>query len=127
MICDDNKEIVSVSQGYESSQHDKRIFLSEYKAIKNKLSKILPILGDKAYVGLEDKQVLTSSKLNEKRYKVDPTKAKEKNKTLNKKRVKIEHLFAKLKSYRIVRYANYYSKHNLNLMVQAIFNLISLQ
>ena len=41
-------------------------------------------------MGLENKQVLTSSKINEKRYKIDPSKAKINNKLLNKKRVKIE-------------------------------------
>ena len=41
-------------------------------------------------MGLENKQVLTSSKVNEKKYKIDPTQAKINNKLLNKKRVKIE-------------------------------------
>jgi hypothetical protein len=30
VICDNNKEIISVSQGYESSLHDKKLFLIEY-------------------------------------------------------------------------------------------------
>ena len=66
------------------------IYMSYIKIIFNKLNKNLPILGDKVSVGLENKQVLTSSKVNEKRYKLDPSKAKINNKLLNKKRVKIE-------------------------------------
>ena len=30
VICNDNKEIISVSQGYESSLHDKKLFLTLY-------------------------------------------------------------------------------------------------
>ena len=124
VICNDNKEIISVSQGYESSLHDKKLFLIEYENIVNKLNKNLPILGDKTYVGLEYKQVLTSSKCNEKRYKLDPIQASINNKLLNKKRVKIEHIFAQMKNYRIIRQTNYYAKHKLDLIVKSIANIL---
>ena len=126
VICNDNKEIISVSQGYEASLHDKKLFEKEYENIVNKLTKNLPILGDKAYVGLEHKQILTSSKHNEKRYKVDPSQAKLNNKLLNKKRVKIEHIFAQMKNYRIIRQANYYAKHKLDFMVKSIANILTI-
>ena len=126
VICNDNKEIISVSQGYESSLHDKKLFLIEYKNIVNKLTKNLSILGDKAYVGLENKQVLTSAKRNEKRYKIDPTQAKINNKLLNKKRVKIEHIFAQMKNYRIIRQANYYAKNKIDLIFKSIANILTI-
>ena len=126
VICDSNKEIISVSKGYESSLHDKKLFLMEYENIVNKLTKNLLILGDKAYVGLENKQVLTSSKINEKRYKIDPVQAKINNNLLNKKRVKIEHIFAQMKNYRIIRQANCCAKHKLDLIVKSTANILTI-
>lgn len=74
VICDINQKIKSISKSYDSSIHDKKVFLSEYEELKKKINKTLSILGDKAYVGLEKEQVITSSKRNEKRYKIDKLK-----------------------------------------------------
>ena len=66
------------------------------------------------------KNVKTSSKRNELRYKEDKLKGKKDNKVLNKKRVKIEHIFASIKNYRILQYGNYYTKEKLNSLFKAI-------
>ena len=74
VICDSESNIIEVSKGYEASIHDKKIFLKEYKDIKDKLDQELEILGDKAYVGLGKENVKTSMKRNEIRYKKDKIK-----------------------------------------------------
>ncbi len=127
VICDSESNIIEVSKGYEASIHDKKIFLKEYKDIKDKLDQELEILGDKAYVGLGKENVKTSMKRNEIRYKNDKTKGKEKNKDLNKKRVKIEHIFANIKNYRILRYGNYYSFDKINTIFKAICQIKMLE
>ena len=127
VICDSESNIIEVSKGYEASIHDKKIFLKEYKDIKDKLDQELEILGDKAYVGLGKENVKTSMKRNEIRYKKDKIKGKEKNKALNKKRVKIEHIFANIKNYRILRYGNYYSFDKINTIFKAICQIKMLE
>lgn len=126
VICDSNSKINSISQSYEASIHDKKVFLSEYEELKEKINKTLSILGDKAYVGLEKKQVITSSKRNDKRYKLDKIKGKEDNKKLNQKRVKIEHIFANMKNYRILRYGNNYGIKKLEILFRAIGTIYNL-
>ena len=123
VMCDNNSKIVEVSRGYEASIHDKKVFEQEYKEIKDKINQNLEILGDKAYVGLEEENVKTSSKRNELKYKNNKEKAKKNNKMLNSKRVKIEHIFAHIKNYRILRYGNYYAKNKINILFKAICNL----
>ena len=62
VICDNNSKIKDISRGYEASIHDKKVFLTEYKEIKQRLCQELIILGDKAYVGLEKENVQTSNR-----------------------------------------------------------------
>ena len=38
----------------------------------------------------------------------------------------IEHIFAQMKNYRIIRQANYYAKHKLDLIVKSIANILTM-
>lgn len=125
-IINDAKEIVSISEGLESSIHDKRIFESEYSTVFKSLQTDSIILGDKAYVGLKHFNVVTPSKQNERFYKENKTNAKYFNKRLSSKRIQIEHTFAWLKTYRILSNVYYYTKPKLDMFVKAICNIYNL-
>ena len=73
-VVDNEKRFVCLSEDYNSAIHDKALFLAEYQNIIAKVSGNT-ILGDKAYIGLEKFNVMTPSKCNEKRYKIDKEKA----------------------------------------------------
>ena len=68
--------------------------------------------------------MITSAKRNEKRFKIDPTKANHNNSLLNRKRVKIEHIFAQMKNYRIIRYVKYYTKPKIDFILSSIANIL---
>ncbi len=82
----------------------------------------LPILADKAYVGLTHCNVTTPVKRNEKPYK----KAKEDNKALSSKRIKVEHVFASLKSWRILKKLHFYSRKMIDMIFQGLVNIYNL-
>jgi DDE superfamily endonuclease len=86
----------------------------------------LPILADKAYVGLTKCGVTTPVKRNEKPYKKDKLKTKEENKQLSFKRIKVEHVFASLKSCRILKQLNYYSRKMIGMIFQSLVNIYNL-
>lgn len=122
----DKKEIVSISPGIESSIHDKKIFELEYQNVFKQLNRKLTVLGDKAYVGLSKYHVKTPFKRNEQRFKTDKVKATGLNKALSSKRISIEHVFARLKSYRLLSMPYYYAKTKLDIFVKAIVNIYNL-
>ncbi len=105
VIINDKSIIQNVSKSYLSSSHDKKLFLSEYKNLKNKIDKNLLILGDKDYSGLS--QYNLTIKRNELEYKEDKYSAKINNKSISTKRIKIEHIFAYMKNFRILQRLNY--------------------
>lgn len=126
VIVDNNSNIVEVSNFYLSSVHDKKIFLKEYKVISEKIDKSLQILADKAYVGLEEFNVITPSKHNELRYRKDKALAKIENKDISTKRIKVEHNFAYLKKFRILNNNVHYSMHKIQTFFKAISNIFNL-
>jgi len=77
----------------------------------------LSILGDKAYVPI---------KRNELEYKKYKIKVKSLNKKLSSKRIKIEHLFAKMKNFRILQRLNYYKINKIEIFFNAIANIYNL-
>lgn len=134
LIINNNNQIEEVSKGYSGSVHDKKLFLKEYELIKDKIDKTLQILGDKAYIGLEEYKVTVPKrrKLNNStsrvkiEYKKDKVVAKEKNKNLSSKRIKIEHVFAYMKNYRILTKSNHYSIAKIDIFFKAIANIFNL-
>ena len=123
LIINDLNQIMCVSKSYDSSHHDKKIFLMEYENLMKKLDKNLNILGDKAYAGLHEYQVNIPTKINEKEYKRNKLLAKTNNKTLSSKRIKIEHVFAYMKTFRILQRLNHYSIAKINIFFQSIANI----
>ncbi len=126
LIINNNNQIEEVSKGYSGSVHDKKLFLKEYELIKDKIDKTLQILGDKAYIGLEEYKVTVPKRRNELEYKKDKVVAKEKNKNLSSKRIKIEHVFAYMKNYGILTKSNHYSIAKIDIFFKAIANIFNL-
>ena len=98
IVINESSQIKSISKSYSSSIHDKKLFLSEYRNLSNKINKNLSILGDKAYSGLEVYNLTIPIKKNELEYKKDKELAKSNNKLISTKRIKIEHIFAYMKN-----------------------------
>ncbi|MDW9478852.1 transposase [Sinorhizobium meliloti] len=87
---------------YPGSVHDKTIWNGEFAA----LPKDVTVLADKAYAGGagEGEVLFRPVKRNEQAWKRDPGRAKSFNAALSKRRVRIEHLFAQLKTWRIIHH-----------------------
>ena len=92
----------------------------------HKFNKNLHILGDKGYSGLSEYNVTIPIKRNELVYKENKSLIKSKNKELSSKRIKIEHVFAYIKSYRIMQRLNYYSKDKIEILFNAMANIYNL-
>jgi hypothetical protein len=97
-----------VSKSYSSSIYNKKLFISEYKNLCTKIDKNLDILEDKGYSGLKELRVEITININEIKYKENKDLVKGENKSLSTKRIKIEHVFAYIKSYRVMQRLNYY-------------------
>ena len=81
---------------------------------------------NKGYSGLKKLKVEIPIKRNELRYKENKELVKSNNKNLFSKRIKIEHVFAYIKSYRIMQRLNYYSKHKIEILFNSIANIYNL-
>ena len=125
-IVNEHNDIVSITSGIESSIHDKKIFENEYTSVFKKLDQTLSILGDKAYVGLSKYKVKVPLRKNERAFKTDKPTAKINNRVLSTKRIQVEHVFACLKTYRILTNVYYYTKSKLDIFVKAICNIYNL-
>ncbi len=122
-----NENIIKhVSKSYSSSIHDKKLFIAEYKNLCAKIDNNLAILGDKGYSGLKELKVNIPIKRNELKYKENKDLVKSENKNLSVKRIKIEHVFAYIKSYRIMQRLNYYSKNKIEILFNSIVSIYNL-
>ncbi len=65
-------------------------------------------------------------KRNEVKYKKNKELIKNNNRVLSSKRIKVEHVFAYIKSYRIMQRFNYYSKDKIDILFNAIANIYNL-
>ena len=126
IIVNDKSLIEHVSKSYSSSIHDKKLFLYEYKDLINKINNNLNILGDKGYSGLREYKVDIPIKRNEIKYKENKDLVKSENKELSSKRIKVEHVFAYIKSYRIMQRLNYYTKDKIEILFNAMANIYNL-
>ena len=126
VTINDKSMIEHVSKSYSSSIHDKKLFISEYKSLISKIDKSIDILGDKGYSGLKEYKVNIPVKRNEVNYKENKEIIKIENKVLSSKRIKVEHVFAYIKSYRIMQRLNYYSKDKIEILFNAMANIYNL-
>jgi hypothetical protein len=125
-VINNETYIKHVSKSYSSSIHDKKLFISEYKNLCTKIDKNLDILEDKGYSGLKELRVEITIKRNELKYKENKDLVKGENKSLSSKRIKIEHVFAYIKSYRVMQRLNYYTKDKIEILSNSISNLYNL-
>jgi hypothetical protein len=112
-------QCIAASPGYSASIHDKKVFEREYPTLPPAVRR-LSIIGDKAYVGLEALGVTAPEKRCTNKYKADPSAAEAANRTLSKARVVIEHVFASLKRFRILNFANYFGRSQVNRLFRTI-------
>jgi hypothetical protein len=126
VVINNESYIKHVSKSYSSSIHDKKLFISEYKNLCTKIDNNLGILGDKGYSGLKELKVEIPIKRNELKYKDNKDLSKANNKNLSSRRIKIEHVFAYIKSYRVMQRLNYYSKDKIDILFNAIANIYNL-
>lgn len=126
ITVNDKSMIEHVSKSYSSSIHDKKLFINEYKDLMSKIDKNIEILGDKGYSGLREYKVNIPIKRNELVYKENKDLIKSNNKELSSKRIKVEHVFAYIKSYRIMQRLNYYTKDKIEILFNAMANLYNL-
>jgi hypothetical protein len=103
LVVDDAKRILDVSIGYPASIHDKRIWNQEFPRVR--LIARRPVLGDKAYAGGmgEEQMLFRPVKRGEKRWKQARETSQAFNRDLSRIRVRVEHVFARLKTFRIIR------------------------
>ena len=126
VTINDKSMIEHVSKSYSSSIHDKKLFIKEYKSLMSKINKDLDILGDKGYSGLNEYKVNIPTKRNEVKYKENKNLSKSENKILSSKRIKVEHVFAYIKSYRIMQRLNYYTKDKIDILFNSMANIYNL-
>ena len=126
VTINDKSLIEHVSKSYSSSIHDKKLFINEYKDLMSKIDKNIEILGDKGYSGLSEYNVNIPIKRNELPYKENKEIVKSNNKELSSKRIKVEHVFAYIKSYRIMQRLNYYTKDKIDILFNSIANIYNL-
>ena len=127
LVINNESYIKHVSKSYSSSIHDKKLFIAEYKELIKRIDNNLNIFGDKGYSGLNELRVEIPIKRNEIKYKENKDLSKSNNKSLSGKRIKIEHVFAYIKSYRIMQRLNYYSKQRIEILFNSIVNIYNLQ
>ena len=122
-----------LNKGYFSNLN-KKIIYSLYMMIKTEFNKKLgkkckvSLLEhvSKSYSGLKEYKVDIPIKRNELKYKENKELVKGENKKLSSKRIKIEHVFAYIKSYRIMQRLNYYSKDKIEILFNSIANIYNL-
>ena len=109
---------MDISDAYPASAHDHRIFKAEWQRLSQRLDRALPLLADKAYVGLDgltEGQIQVPLKRGT-RHLPAPTVE-----NLSSKRVRVEHLFARLKCWRALTNAHYHHE-TVARIAQAILN-----
>ena len=103
IITDDRRRIVAVSAAYSGAVHDKTIWNKEFEGIEPLIDR--PVLADKAYAGGKGENVVIfrPTKRNEVAYRTNMEECRRFNRELSRQRVTIEHVFADLKTFRIIR------------------------
>lgn len=100
VIADVNGMIHAVSKKYLGSIHDKKIWETENYQIPEDAV----MLADKAYVGINNERLVSPIRRSDTVFKNNHVASLEFNRNLSKKRIKIEHVFAQLKTWRIIHH-----------------------
>ena len=114
-------EIIATAFTY-GSKHDFQLF----KDVGSDLSEHIRILADAGYQGLAELHENCQTPFKKSKYHPLTKKEKQRNRTLARKRILIEHIFRKLKVFRILseRYRNRRKRFSLRFnLIAAIYNL----
>lgn len=113
-------QIVDVSQTFPGSAHDKTIWNKQLDRLRPLMGQL--VLADKAYAGArgEAQYLLRPLKRGENAYKGDKDQAKAFNRGLSKVRVRIEHVFARLKTWRVLAGIFPYRWERLGEVIRAL-------
>ena len=106
----------------QGSKHDFQLFKDE----KLDIAKHVRILADAGYQGLAELHENCQTPFKKSKYHPLTKKEKQKNRTLARKRILIEHIFRKLKIFRILsdKYRNRRTRFALRFnLIAAIYNL----
>nr|WP_315595318.1 transposase family protein [uncultured Cupriavidus sp.] len=119
VVATANGSIVDVSDSYPGSVHDKRIWDAE--ALRLPLNDAV-VLGHKAYAGGHGEGVtlFRPTKRNESDYRDDKYAAKQRNRQISRIRLRIEHVFARLKCWRVIAGLFPYHWSKLGVIVKAL-------
>lgn len=120
VLSDEAGQVVDVSPAYEGSVHDKTIWNKQVARVRPLLDRL--VLADKAYAGAtgESQHLLRPVKRGENAWKANPDKAKQFNRELSKRRVRIEHVFARLKTWKVLGGLFPYRWEKLGPVVRAL-------
>lgn len=119
VVATANGAITDVSDSYPGSMHDKRIWDAE----ASRLALVdAVVLGDKAYAGGRGEGVtlFRPTKRNESTYLADKGAAKLRNRGISRVRVRIEHVFARLKCWRVIAGIFPYHWSTLGVVVKSL-------
>ncbi len=105
VVVNDRQDVVDVSPAHLASAHDYRIFVREWHRLAQKLDRAVPLLADKAYIGLHrltEGQIQVPLKRGTRRVP-GPTVE-----NLSSKRVRVEHVFARFKVFRALTNSHFH-------------------
>ncbi len=102
VIARDDGQVVAVGPGAPGSVHDKTLWNRERGNLRHLLGQLT--LADKAYAGAagEGEHLVRPLKRGERAYRENPEAAKAFNREHARTRVRIEHVFARLKTWRVL-------------------------
>jgi Transposase DDE domain. len=102
VLCDRHGLIHAVSQTYVGSGHDKAVWNDEFHRLPVRCT----VIADKAYAGGlgEGERLFRPIRRNVTAWRNDPEGSRSFNAALSKRRVRIEHVFARLKTWRIIHH-----------------------
>lgn len=118
VVCDEAEQIAAVGRAWPGSVHDKTVFERERCKLAQTLQAVM--LADKAYAGCpgEGSQLLRPIKKGERAWR-EPGAAQF-NAQLGKKRAKVEHVFARLKTFKVLQGLLPYRWQRLGDIVRAL-------
>ncbi len=121
MIADRKTAQIAATAFAQGSTHDFQLF----KENENNLAKHIRVLADAGYQGLAGLHENCQTPIKKSKYHPRTQKEKRSNRALARKRILIEHIFRKLKVFRILseRYRNRRKRFALRFnLIAAIYN-----
>lgn len=122
MIANQKTAEIVATAFSQGSKHDFQLFKDE----KLEIAEHIRILADAGYPGLADLHENCQTPVKKSKYHPLTKKEKQKNRALARKRIWIEHIFRKLKIFRILsdKYRNRRTRFALRFnLIAAIYNL----